>query len=139
MRLSFRGVVCLGIVLMTTLPTIARDAGTPEPVVAQAFRSTNVRSGPGADYDIVGRMREGDEAPVIGRSDESSNWLLIDQGDQQGWVAFFTVTVSGNLNDVPIIPAGGPPPPSTTVEPAEQALQASTDVFVSAYRRVNVR
>lgn len=139
MRFSSRIVLSLCLALITALPLLAQQVATRESIVAQAFRSTNVRSGPGVDYPVIGRLREGDFAPVVGRSDESSNWLLIDQNGRQGWVAFFTVSVTGNLNNLPIMVPGSPPPPSQTAEPPEAPLQADTNVYASAYRRVNVR
>ncbi len=139
MRLILRVLLGMTLVLLTTVRLLAQQVSTRESIVAQAFRSTNVRSGPSVDYNVIGRLREGDFAPVVGRSDESSNWLLIDQNGRQGWVAFFTVSVTGNLNSLPIIMPGGPPEPSRTAEPPEAPLRANTDVYASAYRRVNVR
>lgn len=139
MRSTIRVLLGVLLALITTLPLLAQQVATRESIVAQAFRSTNVRSGPGVDYDVIGRLREGDFAPIVGRSDESSNWLLIDQNGQQGWVAFFTVSVTGNLNSLPIIMPDSPPQPSLTAQPPEAPLRADTNVFASAYRRVNVR
>ncbi len=139
MRLTLRVLLGVTLALISSVPLLAQQVATRESIVAQAFRSTNVRSGPGVDYDVIGRLREGDFASIVGRSDESSNWLLIDQNGQQGWVAFFTVSVTGNLNSLPIIMPGSPPPPSSTAPPPEDPLRADTDVYASAYRRVNVR
>jgi uncharacterized protein YraI len=93
------------------LPII--DAGTgleatpmttviPGMVTAFAFRTVNVRSGPGMTYAQISQLQNGDVAPVIGRSDEGNNWLLIDFNGLEGWIAYFTVSVTGNPDDLPI-------------------------------------
>jgi uncharacterized protein YraI len=116
----------------------AQDEPANGDVIAQAFRTINVRSGPGTNFDVVAQLNTGDSVPVIGRSDDGNNWLLIQVGDQPGWVAFFTVTVIGDPNQLSIIEAASADLPSVTVT-AEQNRFAESDYFVSTYRRVNVR
>ncbi len=72
-------------------------------VTAQIFRAINVRSGPGMEYDPIGQLHEGDVVSVTGRSDTGNNWLLIEFEDSEGWVAYFTVSVSGNPNELPLV------------------------------------
>ncbi len=78
-------------------------------VVAEAFRTVNVRSGPGIEYEQIGQLEDGDTLAVTGRSDSDNNWLLIEYENGEGWVAYFTVSVSGYLDNLPIV----------TVQPAE--------------------
>ena len=72
-------------------------------VMAHAFRSVNVRQGPGIQFDPIGQLAGGDAVDVIGRSDETNNWLQIDYAGQAGWIAYFTVTVAGNPNALPVV------------------------------------
>ncbi len=72
-------------------------------VIAQAYRTVNVRSGPSTEYDIIGQLNSGNEARITGRSDEESNWLRIEFEAQEGWVAYFTVTVVGDANTLPVV------------------------------------
>lgn len=65
-------------------------------VTAHAFRTVNVRQGPGIAYDRIGQLTSGDTVAVTGRSDAGNNWLRIDFDGQTGWIAWFTVTVSGD-------------------------------------------
>lgn len=44
----------------------------------------NIRSGPGTDYNIVGRIPFGDRARVISAS---GGWWLVDYGGRTGWVS----------------------------------------------------
>ncbi len=109
-------------------------------VIAQAYRTVNVRSGPSTEYDIIGQLNSGNEARITGRSDEESNWLRIEFGAHEGWVAYFTVTVVGDAGTLPVVQpladrtgAAGLAQPTATVE------HRTGDIFISAFRRVNVR
>lgn len=77
--------------------------GEEPAVVAVAFRTVNVRAGPGMIFEQIDQMTSGDRAAVTGRSDESNNWLQIDYNGQTGWVAYFTVTVTGDLDSLPVV------------------------------------
>lgn len=127
-------VFILGIVLM------AGQAAAQDAVIAQAYATVNVRSGPGTQYDIIGQLTSGNEVQITGRSDEESNWLRISFEGREGWVAYFTVSVLGNTEQLPIVAPrasqeAAPVRPTST--PA--SLQATSTVFVTAYRVVNVR
>ncbi len=111
-------------------------------VIARAYRTVNVRSGPGTEYEIVGQLSSGSEASINGRSDDESDWLRIGFRGVEGWVAYFTVTILGETTDLPVVSPrltlDNPivrPAPTPTVIP----VAASGDVFVTTYRRVNVR
>lgn len=125
--------VCLGMLIVS--------AQTDAAVLAQSFRTVNVRSGPSTQYDVIGQLQDGAIVPVTGRSDEDSNWLRIDFEGREGWVAYFTVTLMSSPNNLPIVeplesadsqvlPTGIPPTP---------VLEAETGTYVTAFRRVNVR
>lgn len=72
-------------------------------VTAHVFRTVNVRSGPAMTYDRLGQLESGDVVVVTGRSDTENNWLQIDFEGNPGWVAYFTVSPSGNLQALPVI------------------------------------
>lgn len=72
-------------------------------VVAQAFRTVNVRRGPGMEYEQIGQLQNGDVVLVTGRSNDMSDWLEIDLNGEVGWVAYFTVSVSGDPDALPLI------------------------------------
>jgi uncharacterized protein YraI len=72
-------------------------------VTAHAFREVNIRQGPGMQFDRIGQLTSGDEVDVTGRSDTGNNWLLIDFAGQSGWIAYFTVTIEGDPNTLPVV------------------------------------
>src|SRR5215208_5349565 len=74
-----------------------------EEVIAQAYATVNVRSGPGTLYDIIGQLTSDNEVQITGRNDDESNWLRIDFEGRDGWVAYFTVSVFGNTEQLPVV------------------------------------
>jgi uncharacterized protein YraI len=139
--------IVAGLTLAFALPALAQE-GTG--ITAEAKFATNVRSGPATTFAAIGQLNGGDVVNVTGRSDTSNNWLQIDLDGQAGWVAFFTVNVTGNPDDLPIVEAQAAPvadteegEAATTTEEAGTAettvLTAGTDLFVSAPQAVNVR
>lgn len=112
-------------ILMLTLSSFtaalyAQDSA----VTATAYQTVNVRSGPSTQYDIVGKLEEGDQAAVLGRDSAATRWLYIALPDDrtQGWVAVFTVTLSGSVEALDIVEVaspgnnlGGPAPDGVSV------------------------
>jgi uncharacterized protein YraI len=64
----------------------------------------NVRSGPGASYEVVAKAADGAEYQAVGRS-TAGDWLLLqlsaDTSDV-GWVSAGFVEVSGDIHTLPI-------------------------------------
>lgn len=76
-------------------------------VIVSAYGRVNVRSGPGIEYDVVGQLNESEEAAALARSNHNSDWLYIEQEALTGWVAYFTVNVSGDPAALPVrVPDG---------------------------------
>jgi uncharacterized protein YraI len=107
-------------------------------VEAEAYRTVNVRSGPGTQYPVIDQLNSGDVVNVTGRNDEESNWLLIKRDGTEGWVAYFTVNVTGELSQLPIIEYV-----ERVQVPVSEIPLASNDNAaepqVTAFRAVNVR
>jgi uncharacterized protein YgiM (DUF1202 family) len=60
----------------------------------------NVRSGPGTNFSILGRLRSRQSAPIIGRSADGTWWQIQFQ-DQPGWVSSRHVRATGSTGSVP--------------------------------------
>lgn len=97
------------------LPT-ADACGVPPTV--QTRNTVNVRSGPGADYDIVGQMVYLEVRPIIGRAADAEWWVILFANETLGWVANNVVNVQGNISGLPII--GAEPVDGATVTPGAQ-------------------
>jgi uncharacterized protein YraI len=111
----------------------AQDSG----VTATAYQTVNVRSGPGTQYEVVGRLSEGDTVPVLGRESDATRWLYVPVPETplHGWVAVFTVTTSGGLESLAIIDVESPNGSSGGGE----TLPEPDGVQIVAFGRVNVR
>jgi membrane protease YdiL (CAAX protease family) len=101
---------------------------TPSPTLASELvvkvnetltMPVNVRTGPSTSYPIIVQFRPGQEAPVTGRTADSSWWQvrvnLTNQTGAFGWMASPLVILSGNSEDIPIIEASPPPTPQPTL------------------------
>ncbi|MBK6433231.1 SH3 domain-containing protein [Candidatus Amarolinea dominans] len=74
-----------------------RPANTPDKPAAIASNASNIRSGPGTSYPIVGKASAGQRYDILGRNADSS-WWQISYGDKQGWIAASVVKTSGPLD-----------------------------------------
>jgi ABC-type branched-subunit amino acid transport system substrate-binding protein len=89
--------------------------GTPAGNVLVAKGTINVRSGPGTNYPVIGKLKKGDQLKIIGANSDLS-WLVVDYRQQQGWVANLPdgIDVFGDPKAFPIVA----PPPSPTPQPS---------------------
>ena len=122
--LTFGGLLAVGLLLRG--PVAAQQAGTPTPeggprVEAFLDEPTNVRAGPGTDYDLVGTLVKGQGGAILGQVLRSPYvWLkivYIGGPDNAGWVLKDLVRVAGDLNTVPILDL----PPTPTLPPTSTA------------------
>ncbi|MBX3061527.1 MAG: ABC transporter substrate-binding protein [Anaerolineae bacterium] len=123
---------------VTPTPTVTNTAtntptatATLDGVYATVTGTTlNVRSGPGMNYNIVGKLKRGDVVRVIGALPDFS-WLLIPFEGGQAWILAQFVTISGDRSTVPIIAV--PPTPSGPTATVPPTGEPTADiVFVSA-------
>ena len=70
----------------------------------------NVRSGPGTDYEVIGRATPGIFFAVSGKNSDGE-WWQIDYNGEAGWVYWQFVTAT-DADNVPVVT--DIPPPSTT-------------------------
>ena len=112
---------------ITRTPTLTRTpTATSRPTVAAgpsftvARDTVNVRSGPGTNYPIVGKVRRGQTFTPDGRN-RAGDWLRFRWIGGQGWVYASLMTVSG-LDEVPVVNAPrAPTPPTSTPAPAQSS------------------
>ncbi|VAW43082.1 hypothetical protein MNBD_CHLOROFLEXI01-5217 [hydrothermal vent metagenome] len=81
----------------------------------QTLGATNVRSGPGVGYDVVGELVYFEVRFIVGRAESAEWWLIQYNNGQFGWVADEIVLVQGYTPIIPIVEA--PPLAGSTPTP----------------------
>ena len=107
----------------------------PEPTAAptgpraQTTAGVNVRNGPGTGYDVIGSLLAGTEMDVTGRNADNT-WFRVPYYNAEGWVFGGLMSVSGDVNSLPVINVPPPPPTATPIPTAVPATAApSTPTF----------
>jgi hypothetical protein len=95
------------------LPTAVPCGSSP---TIQTLGATNVRSGPGLEYDVIGELVYLEVRYIVGRAETAEWWLIQFNNGQFGWVSNDIVLVQGYTPIVPIVEA--PPLNGSTPTPA---------------------
>ena len=107
----------------TAAPTPEPPTPTPQPASAIARQTVNVRSGPGTNYNIVGRTTAGQRFPIIGKN-PAGDWWQIDFNGSPNWIIGRLVDVEGPVDAIVVaanIPAAPvAPPPTARPQPRPQ-------------------
>jgi uncharacterized protein YraI len=91
------------------------STSTPKPDAVVNVEALNLRSGPGAEYDILGALKQGDVLKVTGK-DPAGNWLkVVTSGEKEGWVAAWLLEINLALAEVAM--AQVPPTPTPMYTP----------------------
>lgn len=102
----------------TSAPVQARVIGDP----------TNLRDGPGLDFEIIAELTPGEVLPIVGRW-LGTDWLQItwEEGPEgKAWVYAPLVIVEGDITTVPAVE----PPPPPTQNPTVVAAQATATILL---------
>jgi uncharacterized protein YgiM (DUF1202 family) len=110
-----------------TRPPAAPSGPTATPSGPTAFvnvDSLNLRSGPGADYDLVSKLNRNQSMSLLGRNGESTWARVRVPGGAEGWVSTQYITTTVPLASLPVIQTTSPTPTRGPV--ATPALPAPT-------------
>ncbi|MCL4296840.1 MAG: SH3 domain-containing protein, partial [Anaerolineae bacterium] len=96
---------------MTSQPPVEnKPAVTPETLaIPEAFAQArvnsaalNVRQGPGASYEVMGTLVQGEQAPVLAVN-PTRDWALVRlSAGGEGWVSLAYLSLDGSLADAPV-------------------------------------
>ncbi len=105
------------------------DTATPASPIVTADYNSNVRAGPGEEYEIIDFLLIGQSANVAGRYDDSpigTWWFIRRIGEQgrDGWIWGGAVTLGGSALGVPVLEA--PPTSTPSPEPTEKPSPSDT-------------
>ncbi|GIK39411.1 MAG: hypothetical protein BroJett011_32440 [Chloroflexota bacterium] len=95
----------------------------------QAVADVNVRGGPGTNYPILGLLRAGQIAAVVGRSADDGWWQILFPPNT-GWVAGNFVQANAAAGAVPVVAA--PPSPPTPTPPPTNTPPPSAEISFTA-------
>lgn len=97
---------------VTLTPTITLTATLEVPMVSVS-RNTYCRVGPGEGYADVGALLEGEQAEVVGQSDDGQFWIIKNpDGEGECWLWAYYATVTGPTDGL----TNYAPPPTPTPE-----------------------
>jgi uncharacterized protein YgiM (DUF1202 family) len=95
----------------------------PIPMVSVSV-NTNCRSGPSRFYDLLGGLRVGESARVVGKSPATNYWIIeTPRGSGVCWLWNGYATVTGDTASLPVVESPPPPP----------APRATTKVDTACY------
>ncbi len=98
-----------------------------------ALIGLNVRTGPGVDYPIVGKLAQSQSAQIVGKNSEGTWWQIVypPESGSLAWVSadaqYSTVSNAGVVQIAQLPPPPPPPPPAPatpTIALAAQPTQA---------------
>jgi uncharacterized protein YraI len=149
--------VILCLAFAATVPAFAQTpqpSSTPEPTAVQPPLTAssslfitsnflvNVRSGPGTEYTILGKLRADDAVDITGKLADGS-WLRINFNGQEGWVLASLFDVNGDLTTAQEAVAGASAVlrsgASTTTSSSGSTTDQSGDVVGTTTGNVNLR
>ncbi len=117
----------------TLTPTPVTPTNTPYPTatlegtwIEVAVDTLNVRTGPGFEYDKIGKVKKGEKYRVLGAVADYT-WLVIDYQSGIGWVKAEYVTILGEISEVSIVQ---PPPTPTPAATATATLSPNPDIVI---------
>lgn len=102
--------------------TVQAVLPTPEPLVAtnKTGYNVNLRQGPGKDFELAGFFGWDKTANVDGRSADSK-WLRLQTDDGFAWIAVDLVSLSGDVNKLPILSGDVVPMQQFTLNTPEES------------------
>jgi len=118
-------------------PIQASPTATPFDTTPRVTATTNanIRRGDSIFHEVLGALRPGESATIIGISDSGSGWYNIQLANgSRAWIAPSVVTVSGDTRNLPRISPPAPPtatPIPFTPTPITQANLAVSSLTLS--------
>ncbi len=125
----------------TFIPTDTRTA-SPRPTVTLTATSSlsvaiplevpvNCRSGPATTYTVIGELRPGRQAEVIGKSVDVAWWYVKNPSDPSTscWLFADLVRIEGNVESLPVVNPPGVTVTTVTVSVEPPVMNVACDAF----------
>lgn len=120
----------------TPVPQVQTPTNSPSPVeqvIAIAREGLRVRSAPSTSATVVGQLKKGDSARVVGRTVANDWWQILvpSNPNLRGWISAAFTDTSGTITSIPIVKAGDTPVPLETATVVPAIAQISRAVATS--------
>ncbi len=115
---------------LSSTPTLP-PTKTPVPPQVLAKQTVNVRTGPGTQFAVVGKLQTNTSAAILGKN-ENGQWLQIAFPDaaDPGWVSASVVTVNGSTDSIQVV----------VVEPTPAATRGfDVAAYKKTFKSIDVR
>ena len=92
--------------ILVPIPTLTPSPAlmaAPEPVSLKACVTNseiNIRQGPGTDFEVIGGLVPGMCMQILGRNQDASWVYMVTEGNEEGWVAAWLLTIEGDITRV---------------------------------------
>ena len=94
--------------MLLETPTSTSESQTQTPAATgpevSVSATTNCRTGPGSDYDVVFTMNPGSTAQVVGKDTPDDYWIIDDPAGGTCWLWGQYATVNGDTSGLPDYP-----------------------------------
>jgi uncharacterized protein YraI len=100
-------------------------------ITATAKSQLTFRSGPATTYGSLGLIPSKTVLPAIGRNAKNT-WVQVNFNNTPGWVIVSLVTVTGDLNALPVVEVPAPPKPISA-----SSIRAATNKICTTHVAVN--
>jgi uncharacterized protein YraI len=119
--------------ITTTQTTPAAPGGAPSVTVDNESGFANVRGGPDTTYALLGKLNQGDTAPVRGKNADGTWWQIsfAAAADGLGWVRGDLVKANEAASGVPVAQAPAAPPSATPAPTSDAPTAAPTNVVAA--------
>ncbi|MBK8023382.1 MAG: SH3 domain-containing protein [Chloroflexi bacterium] len=127
---TLRLLSAMSLSLLLSIPAALPALAQTIAISGTVYQTTNLRTGPGTRFEIVGQLAEEDEVSVLGR-DAQGGWLYVRTAQAlNGWLPAFALELSTavDIMDLALVD------PDTVSTPTP-----GSSVFIETYGRVNVR
>jgi hypothetical protein len=103
-------------------PTVVPDT-TPGAPMVSVSSSTNCRTGPSTDYDLLYTLAVGQTAEVVGKYSGGNYWVINNpNGVGNCWLWGQYATIIGNTDNLPDVVPPPAPPTAVAAIPADTAV-----------------
>ncbi len=96
----------------------------PTPYVVVDSETLNARRGPATTFDLLGKVKKGDELMILARIPDGTWWEVCCVANQPAWVVADQVTARGPVEEIPLVIP--PPTPAPTSPPAPTPVPEPT-------------